>query len=160
MYYESQVHENRCYNYRKKSSRLMANGEHNNYWLCIDCEKLKDQNGREENESYSVITVCNNLILKNPDVGHHSQCVGRVNADVEAKLLDREARPSCKNGLKRPLEAHTDMHSEVVKRFRQADTLGAVETQLPEYKSILLSVLLSAIFCICFNPCTTEIKFV
>uniref|UniRef100_A0A915HFT0 RYYR-CCHC domain-containing protein n=1 Tax=Romanomermis culicivorax TaxID=13658 RepID=A0A915HFT0_ROMCU len=119
--YQSLNHPERFYQFSKKSSRLLSNGLVNEYWECIDCKKIKRQNGVQENENYSTIIVCGNRIKKNPDIGHHSDCTGRNFGETNALILNREARDSCKRGNKRPLEAHTSMNSEVPKRFRQAD---------------------------------------
>jgi len=114
----------------------LANGSRNEYWECMDCKRIKRQNGAEINEFYSSIIVHENRIIKNPDIGHHRDCEGETFGRSNAKVLVRESRNMCKLGHKRPLEAHTAMNSELVKRFRAADECEAVESNLPEYKSV------------------------
>lgn len=134
--YNSIMNPGRIYEYRKNRSKQLSNGTINEYWLCRTCDNLKRRNGREENELYSNITVSNNLILRDPDIGHHSDCDGVAFGEANAKTLDREARQSCKNGRKRPLEAHTEMTSQAVRRFRRANELDEVEASLPQYRSM------------------------
>lgn len=126
----------RVYRYSKKSVRVLADGSTNEYWECMDCKKIKRQRGTEENELYSSITVCSNRFRKDPDVGHHRDCEGESFGKSNAKILVREARNLCKLGHKRPLEANTSMNSQIVRRYRNANESEAVETNLPEYRSV------------------------
>uniref|UniRef100_A0A915KX08 Uncharacterized protein n=1 Tax=Romanomermis culicivorax TaxID=13658 RepID=A0A915KX08_ROMCU len=54
--------------------------------------------------------------------------------------LNREARQNCNAGLKRPLEAHTNMNSEVAKPFRNPDDSEKVEENLQDCKSMKSSL--------------------
>jgi len=113
--YQSRNHEGRIYRFSKKSSRLLANRSRNEYWECMDCKRIKRQNGAEINEFYSSIIVRENRIIKNPDIEHHRDCEGETFGRSNAKVLVRESRNMCKLGHKRPLEAHTAMNSELAK---------------------------------------------
>uniref|UniRef100_A0A915IL07 Uncharacterized protein n=1 Tax=Romanomermis culicivorax TaxID=13658 RepID=A0A915IL07_ROMCU len=55
---------------------------------------------------------------------------------VVAKRLDREARELCKLGNKRPLEAHTNMNTELNRLIANDDEHQEIEQNLPEYKTM------------------------
>lgn len=124
------------YFYRKKKSKQLSNGAVNEYWLCIRCDKIREANGNENHEVYSTIIVSNNRILRDPNLGHHTNYVARNFGELNAQILDREARNECLRGRKRPFEAHTSMNSEVVRRFPEANLEASVEAHLPEYKTV------------------------
>lgn len=137
--FESREIQGRFYQYRRKETKELLNGQINEYWMCIDCEKLRKLNGPENGEMYSKIIVSNGRLLRNPEIGHHTQCTGKTFGEINAQILDRDARNMCKIGAKRPLEANTYMNSEVVKRFRNQEA-AQVEENLPEYSQVKSSL--------------------
>jgi hypothetical protein len=108
--FRSRADNTRVYRFRKKSCKRLRNNEISEYWICLDCENISDH--------CCWITLQNHVIKKNSDHGHCDQCVGRAFGATEAQNLDREARADCQNGLKRLLESHTAMNSEIHVRYQ------------------------------------------
>lgn len=130
-----ELNDNSGYTYRKKNSKRLSTGEINEYWICSGCENIRAANGTEVGQTYSSIIVRNDRILRDPRIGHHTNCVPRDFGSTSAQQLDREARDQCRQGRKGPLEAHAAMTLEFVSRFPDCNIEQVIQAKLPDYKS-------------------------
>lgn len=110
-------------------------------WSCYSCEKLRKQDAQMQVQS----SVCRlhvqhigniDTMITNPLRGHHRNCVGFRNAEIEAKQLQREMNKDCKKGKKRPRQAYVEAAADITVRFADDDDLHEeVEIQFPDYKN-------------------------
>lgn len=104
------------------------------YWLCTECEKCKDK--LPKSKLRGRITVQNETIISDPEIGHHPECNPRSDAEIEALILAREMKLECKRGRKHPLQQFTESQAEITKRFRaDPDLQDEVENNFKSYKS-------------------------
>lgn len=131
--------ENNSYLFRQSKKLHEVNGIFKTVWTCVSCEKL-----RKQDIILQVASFCcrlhiqhagnNETMISNPLIGHHNNCNGVNNAEVEAKQLQREMNKECSRGVKRPKKAYNKFSAEITERYDDDDLQDAVENQFPDYK--------------------------
>uniref|UniRef100_A0A915L1L3 Uncharacterized protein n=1 Tax=Romanomermis culicivorax TaxID=13658 RepID=A0A915L1L3_ROMCU len=75
---ESRTNPGSFWLYKKNKSKQLANGSEWAYCECLNCLKLGAEKGR--------ITVQDNQIVSDPEVGHNILCVPSDQVDVEIPI--------------------------------------------------------------------------
>ena len=98
-------------------------------YRCCRCRELGKQR---------CITVVDGELTsrKNPDEGHHEDCVPIEQSVVHAQQLDREMRADVRTSGKRSREAFSSMMSSVAKRFKSSDEQAEVISNLPSFGEV------------------------
>lgn len=106
-------------------------------WVCNLCEKLRNVDHIEGliNRLHVQHDRENLIMLTNPLINHHGQCVSIPDGEIEAKELQRNMNLECKRGLKRPRQVYNETSALITEKFQDDDDLqDSVELSFPDYK--------------------------
>lgn len=115
----------RSHLFYKNSSKRLACGTVSTYFICKSCSDVAVSGSAR-------VTVRNGLVVSDPSLGHHPDCIPFLNSEIEALQLIREAKGTCRNG-QRPMQAYQEALSKIPARFLDQATQENVELAVGSY---------------------------
>uniref|UniRef100_A0A915JKN4 Uncharacterized protein n=1 Tax=Romanomermis culicivorax TaxID=13658 RepID=A0A915JKN4_ROMCU len=128
---ENQTNPGSFWLYKKNKSKQLANGSESTYHECLNCLKLGAEKGR--------VTVRDNRIVSDPEVGHNILCVPSDHVDVESLLVKRQMLKTAENG-EAPLRAYRAGLAAIPSQFEDRNLRDQIALSVPANDSIRSSL--------------------